>query len=275
MSKQKIKVEGTEITIYDNNGKDYISLTDIARQVDERTDIVTSNWLRNAGTLDFLAEWEMLYNPDGFKIDEFDGLRRQAGRVGFVMTAKKWIETTGARGITSKPGRGGGTYGHTDIAFEFCSAVSARFKLRLIREFQDLKQQQVSELGHTWDTNRYLSKMNHHIHTDAIRQNTVPLLSQGRKEEGIYHASEVDLLNEVVFEQRAKEWKAANPDKKKNMREYADEDKLHVLANLEALNSEFLYMGLTRDERAQRLTEAKERHLSIIEAFKSKTGEKP
>jgi hypothetical protein len=270
MAKHKIKIEGKLISLYDDDGKDYISLTDIARQVDERSDLVMSNWLRNAGTLDFLAEWEMLYNPNEFKPDEFDVLRRQAGKVGFVMTAKKWIETTGAKGITSKPGRGGGTYGHKDIAFEFCSAVSARFKLLLIREFQELKERQISELGQAWDTNRYLSRINHHIHTDAIRQNTVPLLSQGKKEEAVYHASEVDLLNEVVFGQRAREWRAANPNKKKNMREYANEDKLHVLANLEALNSEFLYMGLSRDERTQRLAEAMERHLAIIEAFKNR-----
>lgn len=269
MAKQKIKVEGQEITLFDSAGQDYISLTDIARQVDERTDIVLSNWLRNAGTLDFLFEWETLFNS-GFNPIKFEGLRNQAGKVGFVMTAKKWIETTGATGIISKPGRYGGTYAHKDIAFEFCSAVSARFKLQLIREFQNLKEQQLSELGQGWDVNRYLSKVNYRIHAEAVRANKAPVMTWGTKAEGIYFAAEADTLNQVVFEQTAKEWRTANPDKSGNIRDYATPDELHLLANLEALNAEFLEMGLTTDERRERLLKAKERHLAIIQASTKK-----
>ena len=144
MAKQKIDVQGIKVTIEQINNKDYISLTDIAKQVNDRTDLVLSNWLRNAGTLDFLYEWELLYNED-FKPFKFEGIRTQAGKVGFVMTAKKWIETTDAIGIISKAGRYGGTYAHRDIAMEFCSAISARFKLHLIREYQVLKDKQQTD----------------------------------------------------------------------------------------------------------------------------------
>ena len=45
------------------------------------------------------------------------------------MSPKKWIESTNAIGIISKSGRYGGTFAHSDIAFEFASWISPEFKL--------------------------------------------------------------------------------------------------------------------------------------------------
>lgn len=39
----------------------------------------------------------------------------------FTLTPQQWIGATDAIGIISKSGRYGGTYAHTDIAFEFAS----------------------------------------------------------------------------------------------------------------------------------------------------------
>jgi hypothetical protein len=99
-----ISVKGSSITISRKEQEDYISLTDIARYRDaERTDYIIQNWLRNRNTIEFLGIWEQLYNP-GFKPIEFDGFKKQAGLNSFVLTAKRWIEKTGAIGLVSKAG---------------------------------------------------------------------------------------------------------------------------------------------------------------------------
>jgi hypothetical protein len=77
-------------------------------------DDLIRNWLRNRNTVEFLGIWERLNNP-GFNPIEFDGIGMQAGLNSFILTARQWIERTGAVGIVSKAGRYGGTYAHTDI----------------------------------------------------------------------------------------------------------------------------------------------------------------
>ena len=65
MKKSKIQVEGLSIKILQQKEQDFISLTDIAKKVDRRSEIVIQNWIRNAGTLDFLEAWEK-----GFSVHE-------------------------------------------------------------------------------------------------------------------------------------------------------------------------------------------------------------
>jgi hypothetical protein len=103
MAKNKtINVKGTEITLFSEGANDYISLTDIARYKDAvNTDDIIKNWLRNRNTIELLGFWESMYNPK-FKPVEFDGFKKQAGLNSFVMTPKKWIETTNAIDIRSK-----------------------------------------------------------------------------------------------------------------------------------------------------------------------------
>ena len=176
MTKNKtINVENIEIIVYSQNNMDYISLTDIARYKESlNTDDIVKNWMRNRNTIELLGFWEMIYNQ-GFKPVEFDGFRKLAGLNSFVMTPKKWIENTGAIGIISKAGRYGGTFAHKDIAFEFASWISIEFKLYIIKEFQRLKDDESSRLKLEWNFQRTLAKVNYHIHTDAIKDNLIPL----------------------------------------------------------------------------------------------------
>src|SRR6056297_1879495 len=168
----KIKVLEKEIKLYTVKDEDYISLTDMARYKDsERTDYIIQNWMRNRNTIEFLGIWEQLNNP-GFNPIEFDGIRKQAGLNSFILTAKRWIDSTSAIGLVSKAGRYGGTYAHKDIAFEFASWVSVEFKLYLIKEFQRLKDEELKQLG--WDIRRNLTKINYRIHTDAIKGHLIP-----------------------------------------------------------------------------------------------------
>ena len=115
-------------------------MTDIARYKSDEAKDVIKNWMRSKDTIEFLGLWEKLHN-NNFKGVEFDSFRNQAGSNAFTMSPTKWIETTGAIGIVCKSGRYGGTYAHSDIAFEFASANSPVFKLYLIKEFQRLKEE--------------------------------------------------------------------------------------------------------------------------------------
>lgn len=169
MSKKqsKITVQGTEIAIYNIEQIDYISITDIARyrNSDAPADVV-KNWLRNRSTIEFLGLWEKLNNPQ-FKLVEFDQFRNDAGSNYFVLSPKKWIDTTNAIGITSKSGKYGGTFAHQDIAFEFASWISAEFKLYLLKEFQRFKQDEFEQKRLEWSVSRTIAKVNYVIHTDA------------------------------------------------------------------------------------------------------------
>ncbi len=247
-----INVEGTEIRIYNENESDFISMTDIAKRFNERTDQVILNWLRTRATIDFLGAWEILYNPN-FNPLNFEGIRNQTGAAAFVLTISDWVEKTNAVGIHAKQGRYGGTYAHRDIAYEFLSYLNPTFKLYVIKEFQRLKQEETKALD--WQIKRTLSKVNYRIHTDAVKNHLIPLKIQDTKFEGLYYASEADLLNLAIFNITAKEWRETNPDLKGNMRDYATVEQLLVLSNMENLNAEFIKMGISKEDRLTKLND--------------------
>ena len=258
---KKIDVQGREVVINTVNNEDYISITDIAKYKDEeRTDYIIQNWLRNRNTIEFLGIWEKLNNPD-FNPIEFEGFRNQAGLNSFVLTSKKWIESTNAIGIVSKPGRYGGTYAHKDIAFEFASWVSVEFKLYLIKEFQRLKDQEQGQLD--WNIKRNLTKINYRIHTDAIKENLIPKELTG-KEKSMIYASEADVLNMALFGITAKEWRENNPDKTGNVRDYANVSQLVCLSNLESLNAVLINDGLEQSQRLEKLNKIAISQMKIL-----------
>ena len=247
----KLIVRGTEVSIQWNMERDdYISLTDIAKVKDsDNPRYIIQNWMRNRNTIEFLGVWESLYNPN-FNRVEFDAFRSQAGLNSFVMTPQKWIDATAAIGIVSKAGRYGGTYAHTDIAFEFASWISVEFKLYLVKEFERLKAEEMRRFG--WDIKRNLAKINYRIHTDAIKENLIPP-ELSAKHISLVYASEADVLNMALFGMTAKEWRDSHPELKGNIRDYANVSQLVCLANLENLNAVFISEGMPQTERLARL----------------------
>jgi len=223
---RKIDVKGTKILIYTEKDDEYLSLTDIARHRDaERSDYILQNWMRNRSTIEFIGLWELFNNPV-FNSIEFDGIKNKAGSNSFALTPKRWIETTHAIGIVSKTGRYGGTFAHRDIAFEFASWLSAEFKFYLIKEFQRLKEEEQKQFG--WSAKRELSKINYHIHTDAIKHNLIPVELTLQQIAYVY-ANEADVLNVALFGVTAKQWRDTNPDLKGNMRDFASINELICL----------------------------------------------
>ena len=256
----KIKVETTEITIISHNEKDYISLTDMVRPIENGLALI-EKWLRNKNTIEFLGIWEKMYNPL-FNSPEFEGIKMEAGLNRFIMSVKQWIEKTHAIGIIAKAGRYGGTYAHKDLAFEFASWVSPQFKLYLIREFQRLKDDEQKQLA--WSAKRELSKINYRIHTDAIKANLIPS-EITNQQAAIKYADEADVLNIAMFGMTAKQWREANPDKKGNIRDYASINELICLSNMENINAVFINDGIPQSERLIKLNRIAIQQRRILE----------
>ena len=244
----KINVEGSEISIIAIDNRDYISLTDMVRNVENGVALI-EKWLRNKNTIEFLGIWEEMYNAN-FNSTEFEGIKNEAGFNRFILSVKQWVNKTNSIGIIAKAGRYGGTYAHKDIAFEFASWVSPYFKLYLIKEFERLKEEEQKQLG--WDIKRNLAKINYKIHTDAIKNKLVPEKLSKERINYIY-ASEADILNVALFGMTSKEWRESNPELKGNMRDYADISQLVCLSNLENLNAVFINEGMDATERIEKL----------------------
>lgn len=258
----KINVKDKEIVIVSIDETDYISITDIAKYKNAlHADDVIKNWMRNRNTIELLGLWETIHNPD-FKPVEFDGFRKEAGLNSFVLTPKRWIETTNAIGIVSKSGRYGGTFAHKDIAFEFASWVSVEFKLYFIKEFQRLKDQEQKQLG--WSAKRELTKINYRIHTDAIKQNLIPK-ALTPTETSVVYANEADVLNMALFGKTARQWREANPELKGNIRDYATINELICLANMENLNAVFINEKIPQKERLIRLNKIAIQQMVVLQ----------
>ena len=232
----KINVQNTEITVVSHNDDDYISLTDMARsQLQEH---IIFRWLSLKSTIEYLGEWEMLYNPN-FNCTEFGTFRNMAGSNNFVLSVKTWIEKTGAIGIFSKAGRYGGTYAHRDIAYHFGMWISPKFQLLLVKEYQRLKAEEQKMLG--WTAKRELSKINYHIHTDAIKSHLIP--------------------EEIT----AAQWREANPELKGNIRDYATINELICLSNMENINAVLINDGVPQGERLVKLNQIAIQQMQVLE----------
>jgi len=230
---KKIEVKGTEITILDQEGQKYISLTDMLKAKDG--DFFISDWLRNRNTVEFLGIWESVYNPN-FNYGEFAIIKSQAGLNSYKLSVKEWVSKTNAIGLKASTGRYGASYAHSDIAFEFGMWISAEFKVYLIKEFQRLKEEESNRLQLEWNFQRTLSKVNYHIHTDAIKENLIPETLDKNQISFIY-ANEADVLNMALFGKTAREWRDENPHKEGNIRDEATIEQLVVLSNLESINA--------------------------------------
>ena len=246
--KDHISAKGFSIQIYTEDFKnDSISLTDIARYKNsEEPNVVVANWMRNYNTIEYLGIWERFNNLE-FNPLEFQGFLKEAGSNAFTLSPQKWVNTTNAKGIYVKLGRGGGTFAFKDIAFKFASWISAEFELYIIKDYQRLKDDENSRLSLDWNLNREISKINYRIHTDAIKEY---LLKELTNEQLSYkQASEADMLNVALFNKRAKQWREENQKLKGNIRDYANLNELLVLANMESYNAVLISKGMEQKER--------------------------
>jgi hypothetical protein len=248
---KKIIIHETEISIISQNREDYISLTDMAKS--QMQEVIIIKWLSLKNTIEYLGEWEALYNPD-FNYTEFGTIKNSAGSNNFVLSAKQWIEHTGAIGITAKAGRYGGTFAHKDIAFHFGMWISPKFQLLLVKEYQRLKADENDRLKLEWNLQRTLAKVNYHIHTDAIKEKLIPA-ELTKTQISFVYANEADLLNVALFGKTAMQWRSENPIADGNIRDYANLEQPVVLSNLESINAVLIRQGLIQSERLFQLNQ--------------------
>ena len=267
--KTEIYVEKNKVSVIRINNKEYISLTDLARYANpEEPKIPVQAWMRNKDVISYLGLWEKL-NNENFKGHEFETFENEAGRNSFYMSPQKWIKGTNAIGIISKSGNNGGTFAHSDIAFEFASWLSPEFKLYLIQEFQRLKKTEAYQNKIEWHANRILAKANYLVHADAIKSIIVPTLTEKQKK--FIYAEEADVLNVALFGMTAKEWRENNPTiaDKGNIRDYTDLLHLVILNNLENINAELIKMKIPQSERLVRLNSIAKKQMELLKNSRS------
>ena len=261
---KKMNVMDTDISVVFINNEDYLCLTDMIKA--KEGDFFVTDWLRNRNTLEYLGIWEQVYNPS-FNYGEFATIKNQAGLNRFKISVKEFVERTGAIGLAAKAGRYGGTYAHKDIAFEFAMWISPEFKIYMVKEFQRLKGEEEKQLG--WTAKRELSKINYHIHADAIQHNLIPdVVTQAQA--NIIYAEEADVLNVALFGITAKQWREANPGLRGNIRDYATINELICLSNMESLNSMLINDGIPQGERLIKLNQIAIQQMLILEGHKQR-----
>ena len=259
----KMHVKDNLVKVMRVNGVDYISLTDLARYKNPNNpgDVVIK-WMSNKSSFDFYSLWEELFN-DNFKLAEFREFKNDAANNSFTMSPSRWISFTNSKGFISKRGKyDGGTFAHPDIALEFASWIDPAFKLYLIKEFERLKYNETYQERIEWSVRRSLSKTNYRIHTDSIKENIVPTLTD--KQKLFIYANEADVINVALFGMTAKEWRENNPDKEGNIRDYTDILHLVVLSNLEVLNASMIENNISQKDRLEKLNKTARRQINIL-----------
>ena len=259
---KEIIVKDTTVNVIQIDSQDYICITDMLKAKDG--EFFIADWLRNRNTMEYLGIWESVYNPN-FNYGEFAAIKSKAGLNNFKISVKEFVSRTNAIGIQAKAGRYGGTYAHKDIAFEFGMWISPEFKIYLIKEFQRLKENEQKALE--WSAKRELAKVNYRIHTDAIKENIVPTLTEEQLK--YVYADEADLLNMALFGKTAAQWRKENSDKKGNIRDYATIEQLLVIANMESYNAILIEQNVSQPERLQQLNNMARSQLRVLQQTSS------
>lgn len=243
---------------------DYISLTDLAKYQNENDPSgVIRNWMSNKNSFDFYNLWEELHNENFNSVESHRIKIDEVGYNRFTMTPNRWKKEFNAIGIIPSSGKYSiGTFAHPDIAFEFASWLNVEFKLYLITEFERLKQNESYQNKIDWSVRRELAKKNYRIHTDSIKENIVPTLTD--KQKLFIYANEADVINVALFGMTAKEWRENNPDKEGNIRDYTDILHLVVLSNLEVLNASMIENNISQKDRLEKLNKTARRQINIL-----------
>ncbi len=266
-----MNVNENEIRVMRIDNEDYISLTDLARYKNPNapSDVI-KKWLSNYDTIEFLGLWEELSNED-FNSAEFSLIKNEAPKKSFTMSPSQWCVRVNAKGLTYSKGKySDGTFAHSDIALEFASWIDNLFKLYLIKEFKRLKYNESYQEKIEWSVRRSLSKTNYRLHTDSIKENIVPKLTEKQKQ--FVYANEADVINVALFGMTAKEWREQNPNLSGNIRDYTDILHLIVLSNLEVLNASMIDSNIGQKQRLEKLNQMARKELEVLANDKNIIG---
>ena len=244
--KNHIDVQGSTISILTEQEYDLISLTDMTKSFSEGSGLI-GKWITNKNTIEYMGIWESIHNSY-FNYPEFRVIEHESGTNRFILSVGQWINRTKSIGLQVKSGRYGGTYAHKDIAFHFAMWLSPKFQIYLVKEFQRLKEDEHKSEKLVWSYQRHLTKVNYHIHTDAIREYLIPK-ELTKTQITIVYANEADLLNVALFGFTAKQWRDENSDLDGNIRDFATIEQLVILSNLESINAMLIQQGVKQSDR--------------------------
>lgn len=264
--KAEINVANNKVAVMRVENADYISITDLAKYANQNDPSgVIRNWMSNKNSFAFYSLWEELNNERFNSVESHRIKNDEVPYNRFTMTPNRWKKEFNAIGIIPSSGKySKGTFAHPDIAFEFASWLSPEFKMYLIKEFERLKQNEAYQQKLEWHANRVLAKANYLIHTDAIKNNIVPNLTD--KQRNFVYAEEADVLNVALFGMTAKEWRDNNPKlaENGNMRDYTDILHLIILNNLENINAQLIKNGISQKDRLITLNETAKEQIKIL-----------
>lgn len=99
-----------------------------------------------------------------------------------------------------------------------------------------------------WNLQRTLAKVNYRIHTDAIKENLIPV-TLSKEQINFVYVDEADMLNMALFGLTAKQWRETNPKEEGNIRDAGTIEQLVVLSNMESINAILIHQGLQQGER--------------------------
>ena len=135
-------------------------------------------------------------------------------------------------GIITRRGKGGGTYANNLIAMDFAMWLSVEFRIKVYVEYMNGTQNK-----RDWNIKRILAANNYRLMARSI--------SEAHEKPMPFHFSnEALMLNEIVFGARDG-----------NVREGATESQLDDIAWLEGRNGAYIDLGMSYQERKDRLTE--------------------
>lgn len=260
--KQTIIINEAEIGLTIVDEAEFVSLTDLALAFGGNDEAIR-NWMRTRQALEMMSIWEEENNPN-FNSIEFDRIKNESGKNTFSMNPRKWILSVNAIGIQSKGGRYNNTLAHKFIALSFASWLDTRIHYQLIKAFDELHKKK------TWHVIREASRRNYLFQTEAIKTHLIETQNLPVSVAVSYYASEADMLNRIVFGMTATEWRTHNTDKKGNLRDFATENELHLLSNLETHNAEMIEAGMAQYERETVLSALFDKQLTILKTKKKK-----
>ena len=260
----RMNVKDNLVNVMRVNNVDYISLTDLALYANPNDPSgVIRNWMSTRNAYSFYSLWEELKNPSFNSVESHRIKINEVPYNRFTMTPNRWKKEFNAIGIIPSSGKySKGTFAHPDIALEFASWIDPAFKLYLIQEFERLKYNETYQSKIEWSVRRSLSKTNYRIHTDSIKENIVPTLSDNQKL--FIYANEADVINVALFGMTAKEWRENNPELDGNIRDYTDILHLVVLSNLEVLNASRIENNISQKDRREKLNATAKRQIAIL-----------
>jgi len=265
--KEKLNIQGNEVSILKEAGGDYICLTDMVKGQEVPAGEYIRRWLRTGPTIEFLGTWERVHNP-GFNLVLWNQIKSQYTNNAFVMSVKKWLGTD-AIGIKATAGRYGGTYAHFDIAIHFANWFSAEFYVYLVKDYDRLKKEESLRIGNPKTISRELIKIYYKLQTEAVEKHLIPPQLIGTRNETIAYASEANIINMAVFGMSAKNWRIANPNKNGNQRDHASLLEIMVLGALEVLDAKLISWGCDQNQRMEILMDTAKEYKELIPSSKA------